>query len=71
MVHTCASGFGKNGRQVDALKVDLPASKGIDKESLLVFKTHADSVRNRLDLIKFPEAEPLLAQIKLPLPTID
>lgn len=68
--HLCFR-FWKNGRQVDALKVDLPASKGIDKETLSVFKTHADSVRNRLDLIKFPEPEPLLAQIKLPLPTVD
>ncbi len=68
--HLCFR-FWKNGRQVDALKVDLPSSKGIDAEGLEAFKLHADAVRDRLDLINFPEPEPLLASIKYPLPTVD
>lgn len=68
--HLCFR-FWKNGRQVDALKVDLPSSKGIDSSKLETFKVHADSVKNTLDLIRFPEPEPLLAYIKYPLPTVD
>ncbi|MEM6830055.1 MAG: peptidoglycan DD-metalloendopeptidase family protein, partial [Bacteroidota bacterium] len=68
--HLCFR-FWKNGRQVDALKVDLPSSKGIEKDELPDFLVVADSIKHRLDLTKFPESEPLLAVIKYPLPTID
>ncbi len=68
--HLCFR-FWKNGRQVDALKVDLPASKGIGTENLELFKSHASLVRQRLDSIQFPVPEALLASIKYPLPTVD
>jgi murein DD-endopeptidase MepM/ murein hydrolase activator NlpD len=68
--HLCFR-FWKNGRQVDALKVDLPASKGIDKASLEAFKIHSDSVKRQLDLVQFPAPEPLFAYIKYPLPNVD
>lgn len=68
--HLCFR-FWKNGRQVDALKVDLPSSKGIELSQLEAYKNYADSVKNILDSITFPEPEPLLANIEYPLPTVD
>lgn len=59
--HLCFR-FWKNGRQVDALKVDLPSSKGISPEQMASFKVHSDSVITALDSVSFPE-EMLLAQI--------
>lgn len=68
--HLCFR-FWKNGRQVDALKVDLPSSKGIDAGEMSSYLTLADSVRSHLDQIAYPKAEPILATIKYPLPNID
>lgn len=61
--HLCFR-FWKNGRQVDALKVDLPSSGGIDSTQIVQFKIHSDSVRSILDGISFAEAESLLAEIE-------
>lgn len=60
--HLCFR-FWKNGRQVDALKVDLPSSSGIDSTQLAQFQTFSDSVKSILDAIKIVEKEPLLAKI--------
>ena len=61
--HLCFR-FWKNGRQVDALKVDLPSSSGIDSTQMAQFKTHSDSIRSVLDGITFAEPEALLAEIE-------
>ena len=68
--HLCFR-FWKNGRQVDALKVDLPASDGVDSHRLEEYRRHADAIKKLLDQIEFPEPEPLLAKINYPLPTVD
>lgn len=60
--HLCFR-FWKNGRQVDALKVDLPSSSGIDKSLLVEFKVVSDSIKSVLDGIEYIEKEPLLAKI--------
>jgi len=64
--HLCYR-FWKNGRQVDALKVDIPSSSGIDPAHLAVFKAYSDSIKVVLDGLKIGEEEPLLA--KLPMET--
>lgn len=68
--HLCFR-FWKNGRQVDALKVDLPSSEGIDPDQLDTFKKYATGIKEALDQVSFPGSEPLLANIKLPLPTVE
>lgn len=68
--HLCFR-FWKNGRQVDALKVDLPSSEGIVETEIGTFKAFATDVKEQLDQVAFPGKEPLLANIKLPLPTVD
>ena len=60
--HLCFR-FWKNGRQVDALKVDLPSSSGIDDSHVADFKIFSDSVKNVLDLIGYEQQETLLAKI--------
>ncbi len=60
--HLCFR-FWKNGRQVDALKVDLPSSSGIDSTRIHDFKVFSDSLKTVLDNIKLENAEPLLAKI--------
>ncbi|MEM6642454.1 MAG: peptidoglycan DD-metalloendopeptidase family protein [Bacteroidota bacterium] len=60
--HLCFR-FWKNGRQVDALKVDLPASKGISTEQMRDFKTASEKITGRLDTISFQEKKKLLAKI--------
>ncbi|MEO9482786.1 MAG: peptidoglycan DD-metalloendopeptidase family protein [Ekhidna sp.] len=60
--HLCFR-FWKNGRQVDALKIDLPSSSGIDATEIAEFKIFSDSVKNVLDSIEMIEKEPLLAKI--------
>ena len=59
--HVCYR-FWKNGRQVDALKVDLPASEGIDSTYLKQFRIASDSIRSILDEIEFGEEDQLLAK---------
>lgn len=66
--HLCFR-FWKNGRQVDALKVDLPSSSGIDSTQIAQFRVFSDSVRSILDAIEVVEKEPLLA--KIPSETVD
>ena len=60
--HLCFR-FWKNGHQVDALKINLPSSNGIDSTQITQFKVYSDSVRAILDGIGFVEKEPLLAKI--------
>lgn len=60
--HLCFR-FWKNGRQVDALKVDLPSSSGIDSTRMSQFKVVSDSIRTVLDSMKFHAEESLLADL--------
>ena len=60
--HLCFR-FWKNGRQVDALKVDIPSSSGIDSTLMAEYKVFSDSVKNVLDQIDFANQETLLAKI--------
>lgn len=60
--HLCFR-FWKNGRQVDALKVDLPSSEGISSEQMDVFISVSEEVRNKLDAIQFSAEEKLLARL--------
>ena len=68
--HLCFR-FWKNGRQVDALKVDLPASDGVEESKMNDFIVHAKGVKDRLDHIQFSDRIPVFASIQLPLPTVD
>ncbi|SNS48373.1 Peptidase family M23 [Ekhidna lutea] len=60
--HLCYR-FWKNGRQVDALKVDIPSSGGIDSTQIASFKLVSDSIKTRLDGINYVAEEVLLAKI--------
>ncbi len=60
--HLCFR-FWKNGRQVDALKVDLPSSSGIDSSQIAQYRVFSDSVTHLLDAIEVVEKEQLLAKI--------
>ncbi len=60
--HLCFR-FWKNGRQVDALKVDLPSSKGISPEQMKAFENHKASVLSQLNSIEFQNEEKLIASI--------
>lgn len=60
--HLCFR-FWKNGRQVDALKVDLPSSSGIDSTQIAEFRIFSDSVTQLLDAMQVMEKEQLLAKI--------
>ncbi len=52
--HLCFR-FWKNGRQVDALKVNLPSSEGINSEELSHFMVKSDSLKSVLDSIDYLE----------------
>lgn len=60
--HLCYR-FWKNGVQVDALKVELPASQPIADEYRASFETVVDGLTGRLNAISFPEVreDPLAA----------
>jgi len=60
--HLCYR-FWKNGRQVDALKVDLPPSEPIHEDKLAAFMRYKDYVKFQLDQIpyKTDDKEVLLA----------
>ncbi|BDD07630.1 peptidase M23 [Fulvitalea axinellae] len=61
--HLCYR-FWKNGRQVDALRVELPASKPLPDSLRLAFGAVKDQFRPRLAEIEYPEEErKLLAEI--------
>jgi murein DD-endopeptidase MepM/ murein hydrolase activator NlpD len=52
--HLCYR-FWKNGRQVDALRVELPASKPVKKEFMESFETVKQELMDKLQAIPFPE----------------
>jgi len=52
--HLCYR-FWKNGKQVDALKVDLPASEGIDENEKEAFLLKSDSLKTIIDSIRFSD----------------
>ena len=60
--HLCYR-FWKNGRQVDALKVDLPPSEPIDPTKKIDFLHTKNVVLDRLEKIEAPSEKTLLAQI--------
>ena len=60
--HLCFR-FWKNGRQVDALKVDLPSSEGIATDQIEEFNSTRDLVQSKLDAIQYEKSEKLLAKI--------
>lgn len=51
--HLCYR-FWKNGTQVDALKVDLPAAEPVSEKEKSRFRVVSDSIRARLDAIPSP-----------------
>ncbi|MFQ3214816.1 MAG: murein DD-endopeptidase MepM/ murein hydrolase activator NlpD [Marivirga sp.] len=60
--HLCYR-FWKNGRQVDALKIDLPASNPIIVDRQSAYVRYRDFVKTQLDKIEYPieKADVLLA----------
>ncbi|WKV12853.1 peptidoglycan DD-metalloendopeptidase family protein [Marivirga harenae] len=54
--HLCYR-FWKNGRQVDAMKVDLPPSEPIKEDYLSTFNRYKSYIRSKLDQIPYPESE--------------
>lgn len=58
--HLCYR-FWKNGKQVDALKVDLPAADPIQKDNLAEFYQTRDKVLQELKAISFPDEDVLMA----------
>ncbi|MEM6738339.1 MAG: peptidoglycan DD-metalloendopeptidase family protein [Bacteroidota bacterium] len=60
--HLCFR-FWKNGRQVDALKVDLPSSKGISSHQMEEFKMYKKNVLAHLDSLSFREEKKLLVKL--------
>ena len=60
--HLCYR-FWKNGKQVDAMKIDLPASNPIMEDKLASYNRYKDYVKHQLAQIEYPEesSEVLLA----------
>jgi murein DD-endopeptidase MepM/ murein hydrolase activator NlpD len=57
--HLCYR-FWRNGKQVDALKVELPPSQPVKKEFLESFESVKTELTKKLDVISFPvQADPL------------
>ena len=54
--HLCYR-FWKNGKQVDAMKVDLPASEPITEDYLSNFNRYKGFVKAKLDEIPYPVSE--------------
>ncbi|MGJ3234055.1 peptidoglycan DD-metalloendopeptidase family protein [Marivirga sp.] len=54
--HLCYR-FWKNGKQVDAMKVDLPPSEPIKEEYLSNFNRYKGYIKSKLDEISYPESE--------------
>jgi murein DD-endopeptidase MepM/ murein hydrolase activator NlpD len=52
--HLCYR-FWKNGVQVDALRVELPASQPVKKDKLQMFETIKQEITQKLNSIPFPE----------------
>lgn len=68
--HLCFR-FWKNGRQVDALKVDVPSSSGVDSEKMPDFRAASTYIQKQLDSIAFSNPEALVAQVPMNEPTKD
>lgn len=60
--HLCFR-FWKNGRQVDALKVDLPPSEPVKASELSSFIHQKNVVLHQLKNIQFPDSKMLLARV--------
>ncbi len=60
--HLCFR-FWKNGRQVDALKVDLPSSEGIAEDQKEAFKKVSIDVKLKLDKLDYVKSKKFLAEI--------
>lgn len=60
--HLCYR-FWKNGKQVDAMKIDLPASNPIMEDKMTSYNRYRDYVKQQLEQISYPEekSEVLLA----------
>lgn len=54
--HLCYR-FWKNGRQVDAMKVDLPPSEPIKEDYLTNYNRYKGYIKSKLDEIPYPESE--------------
>lgn len=54
--HLCYR-FWKNGKQVDAMKVDLPPSEPIKEEYLTSYNRYKGYIKSKLDEIPYPESE--------------
>jgi murein DD-endopeptidase MepM/ murein hydrolase activator NlpD len=54
--HLCYR-FWKNGVQVDALRVELPASQPVKKQYMDAFNAVKENLIEKLNLIPFPEAD--------------
>ena len=61
--HLCFR-FWKNGRQVDALKVDLPSSSGIEENEMDLFNQESARIRNILDEIQYTQKGSQLAKLQ-------
>ena len=55
--HLCYR-FWKNGRQVDALRVELPPSSPVQKDKMESFHSVADQIRKKLESIPYPGIAP-------------
>jgi murein DD-endopeptidase MepM/ murein hydrolase activator NlpD len=55
--HLCYR-FWKNGAQVDALRVDLPASQPVKEDYIASFETVKTQLIERLNVIPFPQQDP-------------
>ena len=62
--HLCYR-FWKNGRQVDAMKVDLPPSEPIKEDYLTNFSRYKGFVKSKLDEIPYPESEEEVLMAKM------
>ena len=60
--HLCFR-FWKNGRQVDALKVDLPSSEGISSDQMDDFQLISQMIKEKLDTIQYNAEQKLLARL--------
>ncbi len=59
--HLCYR-FWRNGKQVDALKVELPPSQPVKKEFLESFESVKSDLTKKLDIITFPiQSDPIAA----------
>ncbi len=60
--HLCFR-FWKNGKQVDALKIDLPSPEGITKDQRNLFQIKGEEIKSRLDILSFEKKNKRLAKV--------